>query len=423
VFRVPATDGRRLLDHRPARGHELQVAGPAIVPLQAPGDDRRLVHRGGFPLRPAVDRVLLVPVGERPVLAPDLREPLQDAPADLGMAEPLERAADPDRVARPAVGVQAPVEPRGDGPPVGVGVQGGGQGRAAEADGVARLGEVRAGQGLDVGVPLLRRHLLNLVEVSGAEPGQGGTEPVLESPRVAPPAGESAANQQIDRHRLAHRQVEPAEQDRLVRPGRLAVDVPSAVERDGEFDRRVPRQLAVGVPVAPVHGQERPVAVVPAQARLADPAVDLRLDIDAEQRPARLVPLVLDPKPLEVLPRRDRPPGRPGQALAHRDEVGGQHPDRPVSPGQLGHQQVGRPLVVLEGLPAQPLGEPVEPPPDRQAADDRPEVRAALQLVPLRRPDVRVQPHGREVDVVGRTPRIDPGGHHPVADQSLGVQG
>ena len=88
------------------------------------------------------------------------------------------------------------------------------------------------------------------------------------------------------------RQVEPAEQDRLVSAGRLAVDVAPAVERDGELDGRVARELAVDVAVAAVGRQQGPVAVVPAQARLADPAVDLGLDVDAEEGPARLGPLV-----------------------------------------------------------------------------------------------------------------------------------
>ena len=133
-------------------------------------------------------------------------------------------------------------------------------------------------------VPLLAGRLLDLVEVGAAEPGQGGPEPVLERARVAPPAGERAADEQVDRDRLAGRQVEPAEQDRLVRAGRLAVDVAPAVERDGELDGRVAGELAVDVAVAAVGRQQGPVAVVPAQAGLADPAVDLGLDVHAEER-------------------------------------------------------------------------------------------------------------------------------------------
>ena len=114
------------------------------------------------------------------------------------------------------------------------------------------------------------------------------------------------------------------------------------------------------------------------------------------------------------------PPAVLGRTSPIGDEVGGQDPDRPVPPGQLGHQEVRRPLVVLEGLPGEPLGEPVEPPADGQAADDRAEVRPALRQVPLGGPDVGMEPDGREVDVVGRAPGVDPDRHHPVADQPLG---
>ena len=224
---------------------KVEVAGPSVVPLQAPGDHRRLVDGRGLPLRAAVDRVLLEPVEEGPVAWRTRLSQLVDRPADLGVAEPVERAADPDRLARPAVGAQAAVEARGDRPPLGVGVQGRGQGRPAQADGVGRLGEVEVGERLDEGVPLPGRRLLDLVEVGRAEPGQGGAEPVLEGPRVAPPAGEGAADQQVDRDRLAGGQVEPAEQDRLVRAGRLAVDVAAAVERDRRT-RRSRRGRACG---------------------------------------------------------------------------------------------------------------------------------------------------------------------------------
>ena len=186
VPRLAGADRRGLLDHRPRGGDEVEVAGAPVVPLQAPGDDRRLVDGRGLPLGPAVDRVLLEPVGEGAVLAPDRREPLEDAPADLGVAEPRQRVADPDRLARPAVGAQAAVEPRGDRSPLGVGMKRRGQGRAAEADGVGRLGKVQVRQRLDEAVPLLAGRLLDLVEVGAAEPGQGGPEPVLERARDRP---------------------------------------------------------------------------------------------------------------------------------------------------------------------------------------------------------------------------------------------
>ena len=68
---------------------------------------------------------------------------------------------------------------------------------------------------------------------------------------------------------------------------------------------------------------------------------------------------------------------------------------------------------------AEPLREPIEPAADRQAADDRPEVAAALGQIAFRGPDVGMQADGREVEVVGRPPGVDPRRHHPVADQSL----
>ena len=108
---------------------------------------------------------------------------------------------------------------------------------------------------------------------------------MLERPRVAPPAGEGAADEEVDRDRPAGGQVELAEQDRLVGAGRLALDLAPVVEGDGELDGRVAGELAVDVAVAAVDRQEGPVLVVPAQAGLADPAVDLGLDVDAEDAP------------------------------------------------------------------------------------------------------------------------------------------
>ena len=230
-------------------------------------------------------------------------------------------------------------------------MQGGRQRRAAEADRVGRLGELEAGQGLDVGVPDLAGRLLDLIEVGVAEPGQGGMEPVLERPGVAPPTRERAADQQVDRDGLRGGQVEPSEQDRRIRPGRLAVDPAPAVERDGELDRRVAGELPIGVAMAAIADQERPVAVVPAQPRLADPAVDLGLDVDAEQGPSRLGSVVLDAESLDVLARRLGPAGRRGETVAHGDHVGDEDPDRSAPPGQLGHEQVGRAQVMLEWLP------------------------------------------------------------------------
>ena len=117
--------------------------------------------------------------------------------------------------------------------------------------------------------------------------------------------------------------VELPEQDRVIGAGRLALDLAPVVERDGELDGGVAGELAVDVGVAPVDRQEGPVLVVPAQAGLADPAVDLGLDVDAEDRLDRLGAVVDDPEPLDILAGGLGPAGRPGEARALGDEVGG----------------------------------------------------------------------------------------------------
>ena len=94
--------------------------------------------------------------------------------------------------------------------------------------------------------------------------------------------------------------------------------------------------------------------------------------------------------------------------------------DRPVPPGQLRRQEVGRALVLLIRVPGRPLGEPVEPAADRQAADDRAEMAAALRQVPFPGPDVGMEADRRKINVVGRAARVDPDRHQPVADQPLG---
>ena len=422
MSRDPGADLSGLLDHRPGGGDERKVSGPVVVPLQAPRDDGGLVHRRGLPLRSAINRVFLEPEGEGTVPAPHRRQPAIDAAAHLRMPQPRQRVADPDRLAGPAVGAQAALKARGNRSPLGVRMERSGKCSPAQADGVVRLGIVRIRQRGDEAVPLLTGPLLDLVEVGAAEPGQSGPEPVLERAGIAPPAGERAADQKVDGHRRARRQVEPAEQKRFVRAGRLAMDVAPPVERHGELDGRVARQLAVGVAVAAVGRQQGPVAVVPAQAGVADAAVDLGLDIHAEEGAPGLAPLVDHPEPLDVLARRESPAGRAGERVAHGDEIGGQNPDRTVPPAQLGHQEVRRPLVVLKRLPAEPLGEPIEPAADGQAADDGAEVRAALGPIAVGGADVGVHADGREVEVVGRPPGIDPRGHHPIADQSLGTR-
>ena len=134
----------------------------------------------------------------------------------------------------------------------------------------------------------------------------------------------------------------------------------------------------------------------------------------------RLGSLVLDQEPLDVLAGRLFPARVQGQAIAHRGEVGDQDLDRPVPPGQLGRQEVGRPLVLLIGVPGGPLGEPVEPAADGEAADDPAEMAAALRQVAFPGTDVGMKADRREINVVGRAPGIDPDRHQSVADQPFG---
>ena len=108
------TNRGRLLDHRPDRGDQVEVAGAAIMALEAPGNQRGLVDGRRLPFGNAVHRVLLEPVEERAVALAHLVEPLIDAAADRGVAQPLHGAADPDRVAGPAIGTQPAIEARGD---------------------------------------------------------------------------------------------------------------------------------------------------------------------------------------------------------------------------------------------------------------------------------------------------------------------
>ena len=62
------------------------------------------------------------------------------------------------------------------------------------------------------------------------------------------------------------------------------------VEGEGELDRRVPRQLAVGMAVAAIARQQRAVRVDPTQAGFADAAVDFRQGVDRENRSPGSVP-------------------------------------------------------------------------------------------------------------------------------------
>ncbi len=119
--------------------------------------------------------------------------------------------------------------------------------------------------------------------------------------------------EEVDGGRRPRGEGQLAEEDGLVRAGRLALDVAAVVEGQGELDGGVARELPVHVAVAAVDRQEGPVLVAPAQAGLADPAVDLGLDVDSEDRLGRLGPVVDDPEPLEVLPGRDGPAGGLGR--------------------------------------------------------------------------------------------------------------
>ncbi len=184
----------------------------------------------------------------------------------------------------------------------------------------------------------------------------------------------------------------------------------------------VPRQLAIGMDVPAVDRQERPVDVVPAQAHVAHAAVDFGLHVDGENRAPGFGSLVLDQEPLDVLAGRLFAARVRGQAVAHRGEVGDHDLDRPVPPGQLGRQEVGRSLILLVRVPGRPFREPVEPAADGQAADDRAEMAAALGQVAFLGTDVRMKADRRKIDVVGRAAAVDPDRHQPVADQPLGSQ-
>ena len=57
---------------------------------------------------------------------------------------------------------------------------------------------------------------------------------------------------------------------------------------------------------------------------------------------------------------------------------------------------------------------------DREPADDRAEMAAALGQVAFFRSNIRMETDRREIHVVSRAACIDPNGHQPVADQALG---
>src|SRR5208337_5083897 len=113
--RITLADPRSLLDHGPDAGDEIEIASVPVVALKAPRNHGRLVHGRRLPFGNAIDRVLLEPVKKRMVSGPHLVQPKEDPPADLGVAQPLHCISDPERIARPAIRAQAPVEPGGNG--------------------------------------------------------------------------------------------------------------------------------------------------------------------------------------------------------------------------------------------------------------------------------------------------------------------
>ena len=164
---------------------------------------------------------------------------------------------------------------------------------------------MKVGNRLDELVPGERGGLLNLVEVGcwRSEPVQGRAKPMLESSAVSAPAREGTADEEVDRDGGSGGQIDPPVQDRLIRSGRLAINVAPRVKRQGELDRRIAGEFAIGMAVPAVDRQQGADLVVPAQTDVADAAIDLSLHIDGDHGGARLAPLVGDPKPLDVLAR------------------------------------------------------------------------------------------------------------------------
>ncbi len=134
------------------------------------------------------------------------------------------------------------------------------------------------------------------------------------------------------------------------------------------------------------------------------------------------VPSFLMKNRLRYWPGDDSPPALCGRQSPMATKSAWRTWIGPVSPVELGGQEVGRALVLLEAIPGRPLAEPVQPTADRQAADDRAEVRAALRVVALARPDEGMQADRGEVDVIGRAAGVDPDRHVAVAHQALGLQ-
>ena len=174
--------------------------------------------------------------------------------------------------------------------------------------------------------------------------------------------------------------------------------------------------------VAAIGREQSPYVVVPLEARLSDSSVDLALNEDPEQRIEILGTVVDEAEPFQILTGRFGPPGGFRQRRAHRDEVRNEDPNRAATPGRLGDEEVRGSLIVLKDLPGQAVGEPIDLTSDRQAADDRAEVRPALRQIPFERPNVGMEPDGREVDVLRRASVVDPHRHPAVADKPFGIE-
>ena len=146
--------------------------------------------------------------------------------------------------------------------------------------------------------------MLDQVEIGRAKPVERGAEPVLKSSAIAAPSCERSAHKHVDRHSAAGGELNGTKEYRLVGTGRLALDISPAVERQCKLNRRIPRQLAVGVDMAAVDRQQRPIDVVPAQAHVPHSAVHFGLHVNGEDCATGLVAFVLDQETLDVLAAR-----------------------------------------------------------------------------------------------------------------------
>src|SRR5262249_38994538 len=196
--RWPGADLGRLLDHRPALGDELGVAGAAVVAFESPRDQGGLVDGWCFPLRPPVDRVFLDPVAVGSILSSDAREPSKDAATYVSMPRAIECSAGGDGVPRPAIGVDSSIEPRCDRTPLTVSMETRGERGTAKDNGIGCPGKAESRQRLDEVVPLFSRPMFDIVNATRAKPGESRSDPMLEGSVITVPAGEGAADEQID---------------------------------------------------------------------------------------------------------------------------------------------------------------------------------------------------------------------------------